>query len=404
MPPDAELLDRFRRDRDDEAFAALVRRHGPAVLAACRQVLSDPADVDDAFQAAFLVLLRRVATIDAATVGSWLYAVAHRVAVRARSDARRRAERERAAGRRTEDPPPDPSWREAVAVLHEELDRLPAAYRRVLLLCYLSGRSREEAAADLGWTAGAVKGRLERGRRVLAARLARRGIVPSVCLLAVVAGNPAGAGGPTPELTELAIRAAAGAASPAVVALSRGVTRDMFISKLKPVLAAVLGAGVVLATAGLVLTAGQPPAPPAAPDGRGPAPEGLIAATPEDIIRAYFNNDAAGDERYLGKRVRLTSPWWGVVSASAGPGGPGGYLLVMEFYPEGAKGPDPTGPRPGAMGTPFAFRFGASSRPALAALKFGQPVTVEGVCAGRTGEAGARVTFTDCKIVDRPNP
>ena len=122
-PSDAELLDLFRRSRDEEAFAALVRRHGTTVLAACRHVLTDPADVDDAFQATFVFLLKKIAAVEAATIGSWLYAVAHRVAVRTRSDARRRAAREHAAAARRPTPlAPDPSWREAVAVLHEELD------------------------------------------------------------------------------------------------------------------------------------------------------------------------------------------------------------------------------------------------------------------------------------------
>jgi RNA polymerase sigma factor (sigma-70 family) len=258
-PTDAELLDRFRRGRDGEAFAALVRRHGRAVLAACRRVLADPADVDDAFQATFLVLVRKIDAIESATVGSWLYAVAHRLAVRARSDARRRAEREGAAARqRTEVVPPEPSWREAVAVLHEELDRLPDAYRRVLLLCYLRGLSREEAAAELGWSPGVVKGQLERGRKMLAARLTRRGIGLSAGLPAVVTGNSAGAGGPSLGLVELTVRAAIGVPSPAVAALARGALPMMNVTK--PVLAcAVVGFAALV---GFALWRAGPPAAP----------------------------------------------------------------------------------------------------------------------------------------------
>lgn len=223
-PTDTELLDRFRRDRDGEAFAALGRRHGRTVLAACRHVLANPANVDDAFQGTFLVLVRKIDAIEGATVGSWLYAVAHRLAVRVRSDARRRADREGTAARqRTEVVPPEPPWRDAVAVLHEELDRLPDAYRRVLLLCYLRGLSREEAATELGRSPGAVKGQLERGRKMLVARLTRRGIGLSAGLLAAVTtGNSAGAGGPSPGLVELTARAVTGAPSPTVTALARG--------------------------------------------------------------------------------------------------------------------------------------------------------------------------------------
>ena len=258
-PTDAELLARFRQDRDGEAFAALVHRHGRTVLVACRQVLANPADVDDAFQAAFLVLFRKASAIDGATVGSWLYAVAHRVAVRARSDARRRTEREGcAARRRAEATQPEPSWRDAVAVLHEELDRLPAAYRQVLLLCYLRGQSREEAAAELGWSPGAVKGRLERGRKTLAVRLARRGIGLSAGLLAVVTGNFAGAGGPSHGLIEQTVRAAAGAASPSVVALARGVLPMTNVVK-SALACAVVG---LVALVGFGLWRTNPPADP----------------------------------------------------------------------------------------------------------------------------------------------
>ncbi|MFO0851804.1 MAG: sigma-70 family RNA polymerase sigma factor [Gemmataceae bacterium] len=129
-PSDAELLDRFRHGRDEEAFTQLVRRHARAVSAACRQVLADPADVDDVFQATFVVLFRKVRSVDGATAGSWLYAVAHRLAVRCRS---RRPPSGRARSRPARRPPagaashPDRPWSEAVAVLHEELDRLPDA-------------------------------------------------------------------------------------------------------------------------------------------------------------------------------------------------------------------------------------------------------------------------------------
>ncbi len=256
-PSDSELLDRFRRNRDEEAFVILIRRHGKTVLAACRQILSDPADIDDAFQAAFLVLLQKIAAIDSATVGSWLYAVAHRVAVRIRSDARRRAKREGIAAtrRQIEALPPDLSWREAVAILHEELDRLPTVYRRVLLLCYLSGMSREEAATNLGWSPGAVKGRLERARKMLANRLVQRGITLSVGLLAGVTGNSAGVDCPSSRLVELTVRAVGGATSPAIVALVRGVFP--MANVVKKVLACVVAIAGLVALTGLGLAVSQ---------------------------------------------------------------------------------------------------------------------------------------------------
>jgi RNA polymerase sigma factor (sigma-70 family) len=309
---DAVLLDRFRHDTDEGAFAELVRRHGRAVLAACRQVLSDPADIDDSFQAAFVVLFRRVAAVDAATLGSWLYAVAHRVAVRARADAARRAAREGvAAARRSEGvEPPDPSWREAVAILHEELDRLPDTYRLVLLLCDLGGRSREEAAAELGCSPGSVKGRLERGRKLLAARLARRGIAPSVTLLAAVTGNSAVAAGPPPNLIELTVRAANGAASPSVAALARGVLPMRSVVKVG-LACAVLSAGLAVAGLGVIM-AGSPQPPgskgPVTPVGTGPekaahaAPRADEKPTDKDKLQGRWQLVDADDSDGISKK------------------------------------------------------------------------------------------------------
>ncbi len=261
---DRELLDRHAGG-DEEAFAALVHRHGKAVLAACRQVLTDPADVDDAFQATFVVLLKKTKTVQwQASLGGWLYAVAHRLAVHARCARARRATRESAAAKRrsAEAESPDFSWREAVAVLHEELNQLPERYRRVLLLCYLEGQSRDEAAANLGVSPGAVKGHLERGRDMLAARLARRGVSLSAGLLAVLSGNSASAtGGPSLDLIDRAARAAGGAIPPAVAALSSGAI-PMTIGT-QHVLTALFAVGLLATAIGLTPTdvaATDPPA------------------------------------------------------------------------------------------------------------------------------------------------
>ena len=140
------------------------------MLSACRRVLADPADVDDAFQAAFLVFLRDAHTVRRGqAVGAWLYGVAHRIALRARAARRRRGEVEAAAPDRGPDSPPDLSWREACAILHEELDRLPDKYRLPLLLCYLEGLPRDEAAGRLRLSLNAIRNRLERGRSRLRA-------------------------------------------------------------------------------------------------------------------------------------------------------------------------------------------------------------------------------------------
>jgi RNA polymerase sigma factor (sigma-70 family) len=190
--PDEELLRRFRDTHDRAAFETLVRRHGAGVLSACRRVLNDPADVDDAFQSAFLIFLRDAGSVRRGpAVGAWLYGVAHRVALRARSARRRRAQVEASVPDRGPHLSPDLSWQEACAILHEELDCLPDRYRLPLLLCYLDGLSRDEAAVRLGVSLNAVRNRLERGRARLRARLARRGITLSAGLLASVSAGPA---------------------------------------------------------------------------------------------------------------------------------------------------------------------------------------------------------------------
>jgi RNA polymerase sigma factor (sigma-70 family) len=186
---DEELLRRFRDTRDPAAFEAIVRRHGPGVLSACRKVLADEADVEDAFQAAFVILLRDARSIrKGSAVGSWLYGVAHRVALKARAARRRRAQVEAGAGPNSEHTP-DLSWREAVGVLHEELDKLPERYRLPLMLCYLEGLSRDETAQRLGLSLNAIRNRLERARSRLRARLQHRGITLSAGLLAAVTGS-----------------------------------------------------------------------------------------------------------------------------------------------------------------------------------------------------------------------
>jgi RNA polymerase sigma factor (sigma-70 family) len=219
---DRQLLDRFTTHGDQAAFADLVRRHGGRVLAACRQVLTDSADVDDAFQATFLVLLDKARAIRwQPSLGGWLTAVAHRVAVRARDAARRRKRHEGESVK--SDAVIDPSWREACGVLHEELDRLPDRYRLPLVLCYLRGLSRDETAAQLGWSVGSVKGRLERGRDRLRRRLMRRGIDLSAGLLAALAGEKSSAAGVPTALIRATVEAAGGVPSAAVAALMRGV-------------------------------------------------------------------------------------------------------------------------------------------------------------------------------------
>ena len=163
---DALLLERFVARRDETAFEALVVRHGRAVLAACNDVLCDPYDAEDAFQATFMILARKAGTLWVRdSLAAWLHRVAHRVAVEAnRRNGRRRAE-EQTGYEIDAVPTADPEPGEALwPVLHEEVDRLPEKYRTAIILCDLEGLTREQAAGRLGWPPGTVAGRLARAR------------------------------------------------------------------------------------------------------------------------------------------------------------------------------------------------------------------------------------------------
>jgi RNA polymerase sigma factor (sigma-70 family) len=177
-PSDAELLERFGCDGDESAFEAVVERYGPMVMGACRRVLGDAQEAEDAFQATFLLLVRRARALKRPDLlGNWLYGAALRIARKARARAARRAEREQAVPT-TPPPAPDPmleaSWRELCLRLDEELQGLPGKYRAPLVLCYLEGLTNEEAARRLGWPSGSISYRLARGRELLRQRLSRR--------------------------------------------------------------------------------------------------------------------------------------------------------------------------------------------------------------------------------------
>jgi RNA polymerase sigma factor (sigma-70 family) len=185
---DAQLLERFLGgggEVAEAAFSSLVVRHGPMVLGVCRHVLSQHQDAEDAFQATFLVLARKAASIrDRAVLGRWLYEVAYRTAIRAKTQAnKRRAQERQGAEMSATDPGFDPAWTELKPVLHDEVNRLPEKYRTPVVLCYLEGKTNEEAARLLDWPVGTVKGRLSRARDLLRSRLIRRGLALSAGFL-----------------------------------------------------------------------------------------------------------------------------------------------------------------------------------------------------------------------------
>jgi RNA polymerase sigma factor (sigma-70 family) len=195
-PPDDLLLERFTAQREEAAFAGLVRRHGPVVLGVCRRVLQHEQDAEDAFQAVFCVLARKAGAIRRGTaVGAWLYAVASRIARKAKASQVRRRMRE---SELPDVPAPDnpPEWvgRDLWPVLDEEVSRLPERYRRPFVLCHLEGKTNQEAAAELRCPPGTVSSRLTRARERLRARLARRGLALSAgALAAALSQHPAAA-------------------------------------------------------------------------------------------------------------------------------------------------------------------------------------------------------------------
>jgi RNA polymerase sigma factor (sigma-70 family) len=248
---DAELLRRFQTDGDPEAFEAIVRRYGACVLAACRKVLPSEADAEDAFQATFLALLQNAHAVrHPQLLRGWLSGVAHRVAWKAlAASARHRGAQQRKPP--AAEAAPDLSWREACAILHEELDRLPDKYRLPLILCYLEGKSRDEAAQQLGVEAAVLHGRLQRGRDRLRGRLLRRGVALTAGLLAVVA-NSVPAGGPPENLVRATLTAAATGNIPAAVAaLVHGASPPMTIGKMKLAAAALLAVSLLVGGVGL---------------------------------------------------------------------------------------------------------------------------------------------------------
>ena len=221
---DATLIDPWGSNtlfgRDEASFERLVLRHGPMVLRVCRDILGDHAAADDAFQATFLVLFRRVQSIrDRDAVGRWLYEVACRVSRRARAVASKRRAQERRALMMTAVGTPDHELldREWRPILHEEIHALPEKFREALLLCYFEGLTVEAAARQLDCPTGTLKSRLTKGRELLRARLTRRGLAAAVifCLLLAIE-QPVDAASPVvaPSLVRSTVRAAFGDPTP----------------------------------------------------------------------------------------------------------------------------------------------------------------------------------------------
>jgi RNA polymerase sigma factor (sigma-70 family) len=272
---DGQLLTDYVSRRDAAALEALVRRHGPMVWGVCRRVLSNFHDAEDAFQATFLVFVRRAASIGSRELlANWLYGVAHQTALKARATAARRKGRERQLPQMPEPAVAEQDlWGDLQPLLDEELSRLPDRYRTVIVLCDLEGKTRSEAAGQLGVPEGTVAGWLARARAQLAKRLTRRGIaVAGGGAFALLSQQVASAGVPTSVVSSTihaatlyaaGPAAASGAISGQVAALTEGILTAMFLTKLKAVLVVLLVVATLGGVAGVISrtrAAEQPPA------------------------------------------------------------------------------------------------------------------------------------------------
>jgi RNA polymerase sigma factor (sigma-70 family) len=332
-PSDGQLLARFRDARDAAAFEALLRRHGPMVLGVCRRVLRHEQDAEDAFQATFLVLVRKAASVAVrGSLGGWLYGVAYLTAQKARGATARRRAKEKQMARPEAVPDPGDLWRELRPMIDQELSRLPDIYREAVVLCDLEGQTQKEAARRLGCPEGTVSGRLSRARAMLAKRLARRGLAPAGGAAALgLAHRAASAALPAPLVVSTvkavaqvaAGHGAAGVVSAPVVALTERVLKTMCTSRLKLAFAAVLAVGLLGVGWGVYRASAAPkpevnqPAPAVGSPGKqeeqldlpqGPAPVQVLARIGAD-----------------GKlMIKTTAPPPGAFGVGKFIGGPGG--------------------------------------------------------------------------------
>src|SRR5260370_35605871 len=330
---DGELLECYLGRREEAAFEALVRRHGPMVLGVCRRVLRNHHDSEDAFQATFLVLARKAASVvPREMVGNWLYGVAHRTALKAKAATAKRQVRER---QMIEMPEPEvsqhDSWRDLRPLLDQELGRLPDKYRVPIILCALEGRTEKEAARQLGWPQGTLSGRLSRAKTLLAKRLARRGVLLSAgSLTGMLSRDTASACVPS-SLVVSTVKAAtlfaakqaaaAGVVSVEVAALTHGGLTAMFLSKVKIGMAVMLVAALFVGGTGLLMSRASgrdsPEKKPgasgrdaqetsAAQPARPPREAGKITVSAGEILNAYQTNEALVDEKFADRRIGVT--------------------------------------------------------------------------------------------------
>jgi RNA polymerase sigma factor (sigma-70 family) len=436
---DGQLLSRFIENRDQAAIGALVRRHGPMVWGVCRRMLRHHHDAEDAFQATFLVLVRKALSIrQKDAVGNWLYGVAQQTARKARALLSKRRTREMQG---MDGPEPqatdDVAWHDVELVLDEELARLPDRYRAPIVLCDLEGKSYKEAARQLRCPEGTLAARLSRGRTMLAGRLAARGLAVVAAGVmaefmhnALSASVPASALATTIQAAHLFARGqgvAEGVISAKVTALTEGVLKAMLLKKLQTAMVLLLVTLGGLVVSGMLLQSraadppqrSETPPPPrqdekSTTDKSDKSNQDLPTRSGREVVSAFEHNRARVDEDYLTKKMRVSGKMYRVERVGGSGslfGGLGSikesddqyYYLTLSAEPKDDKKPE------GAARTeselPLALVFPASARKQLAELDRGQQVTIEGTCEGKKGPLGQYmghyVIFTACKVVKK---
>ena len=323
---DRELLHRFATEQDEAAFRSLVQRHGPMVHQLCQRLLGNWHDAEDVCQAVFLVLASQAGSRHwQESIAAWLHQVAYHLARKAQAAAAsRRARERRAVLPLPVDPVDEITARELQSTLHEELARLPEKYRAPLVLCYLEGATRDEAARQLGWPLSTLKSRVERGRELLRSRLTRRGLTLSATLSTALltekvaqATLPAGL---MSGIVQAAVRYAAGQIPSAAVgmqpalSLARDLLRAMFLNKVKLAAVWLLGGCLVAAGAGLAMycqvlaepgeASGQHLLQPSAPDNRQARSSSECPGTHRSVWRPFAAAclSPAGDRAFATRR------------------------------------------------------------------------------------------------------
>ncbi len=310
---DRQLLERFRTQRDESAFALLVRRHGPMVLGVCRRVLGHEQDAEDVFQAIFLVLAKKAGAIRQTDVGGYLYRVAYHLALRACASTARRKQRGM-TGRDvpSTDPARDVTWQEVRQVVDAELQRLPDGLRSAVILCYLEGHTHEEAARQLGWSKGTLRRRLDRGRELLRRRLLARGLAPAAALTATLFADGSASAAVPAKLAEMTVLAVVNtdAVSPAVAALMEAGLGVLCGSKTRWAIALLLAMSLMTGVGlwmGLGLAAPPPATETARPNPRAPQADakanGDVLAVRGRVLDPD-NKPVAGAKLYLPRRSK----------------------------------------------------------------------------------------------------